>query len=151
MSLKFSRRKMKVAGEVIEFNTDTFLVNDIDTEMDQVASLMAYWGSVLASATREQMEADASYREWRALVSEEYSTLSEAKIKAKIEAHPKFMIYKKALAKLEENIILATKAFASFDKKGNMLQSRGARERGELEATGMHTKHKSPPAKGKRD
>lgn len=144
----FSKRKITVAGIEVELDTaDGLPIADISADMDQVASQMAWWASVWAAAERERMEADAFYRRWRGIETLRHAETkpppAEWKVRAMVEADPKFVEYKAAMARAEENVTLAKGVWESYAKKANMLQSRGARERQELEATGMTTKSSS--------
>ncbi len=153
--MDFSKRKITVNGTEIEFDTKThFPVGDVSDDMRDVSALMAWWGSVWAAASAEQINADAFYRAWRAQASEKFLAddpkLSVDKLKNKVEAHPDFLKCKKALALAEENVTLAKAAFQSLDKKANLLQSLGANHREERKATGLTTpeKPKSAPTRG---
>ena len=68
-----------------------------------------------------------------------------------VEADDKFLKYKEAMARAAENVTLAKAVFNSFDKKSNQLQSKGARMRAEMGATGMTTPEtpKAAPAHAK--
>ncbi len=152
--MDFSKRKITVNGTEIEFDTRThFPVGDISDDMRDVASAMAWWGSVWAAAEAERIVADSFYRAWRARLSEKLLSddpkLSVEKLKNKVEAHPEFMKCKQALALAEENVTLSKAAFNSLEKKGNMLQSLGAVHREERRTSGMATpeKPRSAPAR----
>ncbi len=142
--MDFSKRTITVQGTKVEFNTRThFPVGDLSADMGDVASAMAWWGSVWAAAAAEAIDADAYYRAWRAQTSEKFlaedGKLSVDKLKNKVEGHPDFLKCKKALALAEENVTLSKACFNALEKKGNMLQSLGAKTRAELGATGMST------------
>lgn len=149
----FGRRIIKVQGTDVELDTVGDLpIADLSTDMDQVASKMAWWASVWSAAESEKIKVDALYRSWRgrktAEILERNEKEAEWKVRAAIEADPKFMELKSAIAVTEENATLAKGVFEAFSKKGNMLQSRGAMARGELAATGMTTPDSAP--KGRR-
>jgi len=142
--LSFETRTITVLGDSVEFDIrDGFPITDISDDMSKVASQMAWWGAVHAAAEREKIEVDAHYRAWRARETENFlkqdSKLSVDKLRAKVEALPEFLRFKKALAQAEENVILARSAFEALSKKGNMLQSRGAMEREERGKIGIRT------------
>lgn len=142
--MDFHKRKITVNGTEIEFDTRThFPVDDISDDMRDIASAMAWWGSVWAAAEAERIVADSFYRAWRARLSEKLlgddPKLSVEKLKNKVEADPGFMKCKQALALAEENVTLSKAAFNSLEKKGNMLQSLGAKTREELRVTGLTT------------
>lgn len=144
MATDFAKRSITVAGTVVELDTREGLpIADISGDMDKVASQMAWWGSVWAAAEREALEADAFYRSWKAKKFNEFlesdPKLAIDKVNAKVEACSEFLQFKQAIAKATENATLARAIFNAYDKKGNMLQSRGAIARGELAKTGMTT------------
>lgn len=153
--MDFHKRKITVNGTEIEFNTRThFPVDDISDDMRDIASAMAWWGSVWAAAEAERIVADSFYRAWRARLSEKLlgddPKLSVEKLKNKVEAHPEFMTCKRALALAEENVTLSKAAFNSLEKKGNMLQSLGAKTREELRVTGLTTPSDPKPSSAPR-
>jgi len=155
----FSKRTITVQGTEVVFDTQTHfpVLPDLSAEMGGIASAMAWWASVWAAASAEQIDADSFYRHWRAKKAEEFRgadpKLSDEKLKAKIEAHPEFPKMKKALALAEENVVLAKGCFVSLEKKGNMLQSLGANIRSELSKTGLSTpsEPKSAPRRSVRE
>lgn len=157
--MDFSKRTITVQGTKVEFDTRTHfpILSDLTVEMGGVASAMAWWASVWAAASAEQIEADSFYRAWRAKKAEEFRAadpkLSEEKVKNKIEAHEDFIKFKKALALAEDNVVLAKGCFAALEKKANLLQSLGANARSELKATGMTTPEepKSAPRRSVRE
>jgi hypothetical protein len=150
--LDFSKRTITVAGQAVEFNTKTWfpVSPDLSGDMGDVASAMAWWGSVWAAAAGEQIATDTFYRAWRARTSDalwaDDPKLSLDKVKNKVEAHPDFSKLKAAMALAEENVTLAKCAFQALEKKGNMLQSLGANSRSELRATGMSTPIEPKPS-----
>jgi len=155
--MNFGKRTITVQGQQVELDTNVDLpITNIDRDMDRLASQMAWWASVWAAAERETIQADAHYRSWRAkawkAVANAKPKPPEHAIKASVEADPKFLQYKEAIAAAAENVTLAKGVFQALDKKGNQLQSRGARVRAEIGAQGIHTPeepkavHSSPPA-----
>lgn len=157
--MDFSKRTITVAGQKVEFDTQTNfpVAGDLSSEMGNIAAAMAWWASVWSSAAAEQIEVDSFYRAWRAKKSGELrdkdKSLSDAKTQAAIEADPQFLVLKKAIAIAEGNVVLAKGCFNALEKKGNMLQSLGANMRGELKATGMNTpiEPKSAPRRSVRE
>jgi hypothetical protein len=91
---------------------------------------------------------DAFYRKWRAETTKKLMAandkLAEWKLKQEVEAQPKFLEYKDAIAKSITNATLARSVFEAFKIKANVLQSTGARQRAELDSTGMVTKGVEP-------
>jgi len=148
----FGKRKIKVQGQEVELDVkDGLPIANLDQDMDRVASQMAWWGSVLAAAEREQVQCDSHYRNWRGkawLAASEAKTKAppEHVIKATVESKPDFLKYKEAIATAAENVALARAVFEAYSKKANVLQSRGARQRSELGAQGMTTPEKPKPA-----
>jgi hypothetical protein len=152
MSVDFRRRTIKVQGTDVLLDTAGDLpIADLSNDMDRVASQMAWWASVWSAAEKERIQAEAHYRAWRGRLTLDILAANEKeaewKVKAKIEADPKFLQYKDAMAMSEENAVLAKGIFESFQRKGNMLQSRGAMVRGEMGAGGMATRSESAPSR----
>jgi len=144
MSDPFRTPSLTVNGHTVSLDTDVDLhVGHLSGDMDRVASQMGYWGAVWSAAVEENINVDARYRAWRAqqtkAILADQPSLAEWKVKASIEAHPDFVKFKAAQAIAERNKVMAESAFKSFDKKGNVLQSKGAMARSELDKTGMHT------------
>ena len=142
----FGRRTITVDGHKVVFDTKTHfpIGTDLSNEMAALPALMAWWGSVWASAAGEKIKADAHYRAWRAKRVDELSKpgapkLTEEQRKAKIESDPQFIAFKSTLATAEENEMIAKGAFLALDKKGNLLQSRGANARAVYQKTGLAT------------
>lgn len=125
-------------------------IHEIGEEMDKVAAQMGYWANVLGAAIEERDAADAAYRNWRAMATEdilldpETAKLSEWKVKNRLESTPEFMEHKATIARCKRNVETVDRIFQAFDKKGNQLQSRGANLRGEFEKTGMVTRTRAP-------
>ena len=152
----FGDVKIKVDGLPVEANLDEELeIDDVSTDMDKVAAQMAYWGAIWAAAQGEQEAADAYYRQWRAnkgkALLESDGKLAEWKTRQEIEADPKFMKIKQGLATAIRNATLCRAIYESFRTKANMLQSKGAMMRSELDATGMHTKRSTTKRGGELD
>lgn len=146
---KFDKIDIKVDGEHISVDiADELEIADISTEMSQVAAKMGFWGNVWGGAEEEKVRVDGHYRQWRAQVGQSVMAadpkMAEWKVKQEIEAHPEFLRFKDAAAKAEGNVVKIRSLFQAFDKKANQLQSKGARVRSELEATGMVTRTPRP-------
>ena len=148
---KFARKKIKVDGATVEVlilgsRAELPIGVDLDEEMDRVSAQLGYWGSVLAAAKKEQIKVDASYRRFRAIANEEIlkkdPKLAEWKVKAKIEALDGFSQYKDAIAQAEENVELCAAMVRAFDKKANVLQSKGAHVRDVIKSQGKYTASK---------
>ena len=149
--MAFAQRTITVMGQAVDVNvgpTGDLPIADLTPDMDKVAAQMAWWAVVQAAAEREKIQTDARYRSWRAAMTnkilEEQKGLAEHKVKALIEADLKFLEFKEAIAIAEENAIIARGQFLAFDKKGAMLQSRGAMARRELARQGMTTPADEP-------
>lgn len=145
---RFARQKIKVQGTVVEVyilgdGSELPIGADLSSEMDRVAAQLAYWGSVAADAQAELTQADAWYRRFRAETARDALArdpkASEWKVKNVIEGADGFIKYKDAIALAEKNLALCEAMVRAFDKKANQLQSRGAKVRSELGATGMTT------------
>lgn len=144
MSEVFKKVKIIVSGHEVKIDVDFDLsIANLDIDMDRVASQMGFWGSVWSAAIEENIFAKAHYRHWRAKMSEmlqeKYPKLSEWKVKVKIEATEEFLKFKRSLSISEKNIAISKNMFASFEKKSNQLQSKGAMSRTEIGAIGMST------------
>ena len=136
--------KLVVNGKEVKFKREELQIGyDLSEQQDKVAAQMAYWGEVWAASEAEELEIDAAYRHWRAKLKEELIAknpkLSDPKIMAKIEATDTFVKFKKAIAQAKQNSITCKTRMQAFEKKANLLQSRGAQRRAEYEATGMTT------------
>ena len=147
--MSFNKIDITVNGERLEVDLNVELeITDISEGMKKVAAQMAFWGSVWAAAEGEMEKVDAFYRKWRAETSRKIAAanekLAEWKLKQEVEAQPKFLEYKDAIAKSITNATLARSVFEAFKIKANVLQSKGARERAELDSTGMTTRSAEP-------
>jgi len=139
-AINFKRRTITVAGTVVEVNTDEQMISDIGADMTKVASQMAWWASVMGEAERELIEVDADYRAWRSgKVAALPASLAEWRVKAAIDGDTEFKTHKRAIARCEGNITTARGMFDAFAKKANVLQSKGANVRSEVDTIGLHT------------
>lgn len=148
---QFARKKIKVQGIVVEVlilgkRAELTIDPDLSQEMDRVAAQLGYWGSVLASAKKERIQTDSSYRSFRARGLEQIikkdSKLAFEKAKALVEALAGFSQFKEAIAQAEENVELCQAMVDAFDKKGNVLQSKGAYMRDVMKHQGKVTPEK---------
>ena len=140
-----------IEGDKRQLDVDAELgITNIDRDMDRVAAQMAFWGELQSQAEEQKVMADTNYRLWRAGFGEAILSrdpkMAEWKVKQKIEASPKFRTYKEGIAKAARNSTVLRAIFLAFQSKASMLQSRGARARAEMEATGMTTKAKRTTA-----
>jgi hypothetical protein len=147
MANGFQNRTIEVDGQsvVVDCSPDSDLwINDLTSDMARVAALIAYWASVRASATKERRLCDAAYRSWKARAKLAVITsapkLAEWKVAAQVESEPKFLEFQAALATADSNVELCGDMVTAFCKKANVLQSRGATARQELERQGLTTR-----------
>lgn len=145
----FSKFKIKVDGQdvIVDLQSQLGIV-DVSKDMDKVAAKMSYWASVWSAAAEEQIRVDGQYRAWRAKAGEvalqREPKLAEWKVKQAIEGDATFLKFKDAQGKAARNVILTKGVFESFKVKGSQLQSKGAMQRSELDATGMNTRRQRP-------
>lgn len=142
--MNFGKRKIVVWGEEVTIDVDVDLpIADVSQDFVRIGSLLAYWASVRETAFREAKQTDAEYRAWRAkktlAILADDPKLSEYKVKATIEADPKFLKYKNAHAACEEAAGIAGGVFVALDKKANALQSKGAMMRSTLHGEDLST------------
>jgi len=147
--MSFSQVELVVNGDKVQVDLEEILsIQDISRDMDQVASQMSYWGAVWAAADEESQRADAHYRKWRAETGQRILSANEKtaewKVKQDIESDETFLKLKSSLAQAAHNVTLAKAIFEAFKIKANMLQSKGAMARAELDSTGMATKVEAP-------
>ena len=138
----FNYSNIIVDGKELEIDLeDEFYIDDLDNSMNTIASKIAFWGSVLASAEEEKVRVDAYYRRWRAQHGEKLlesdPKLAEWKVKQKTDSMEQFLVLKEGIAKSTKNALLAKAFFEAFCRKSNMLQSKGAMLRHELNADNM--------------
>ena len=140
--------KLIVNGVKIEIDTDDLLIiSDVNTDMSQVSAQMAYYSSIHAAAEEERVQMDTVYRKWRAhtglKILEKDPKAAEWKVRQMVEAEPQFEKLKYALARAVHNTTLTRGIYESLKIKAQMLQSKGAMLRAELDSTGMTTPEKS--------
>jgi hypothetical protein len=146
MNPKLAKRAIKVMGLEVDFDVtegSSIRIHDLSMDMGEVAAHIAYWGHVQGTAEEEEIQVDAHYRAWRAnagkaLLAKD-SKLSEAKVKMLLEADPEFLRHKHAEAEARRITTTAKTMVAAYEAKSRALQSVGARERAELESTGLVT------------
>lgn len=151
--IDFSKRTIVVLGQKVELNTvDGLPIADISIDMDRVAAQMAWWGAVWAAAERQKIEVAGKYRKWKSIALLEAKARGEKdaewKIRAHVEGSEGFLAFQDEIALAEEAVVLSKNVFDAFSKKANMLQSRGAIQRGTIERQGLNTpaKPRSAPS-----
>lgn len=119
-------------------------VGKIGEDMDRAAAQIAFFASLWSQAEEEQENADAAYRAWRAelgrTILEADPKTPEWKVKQEIEGSDKFLTYKKAIAATFRNTTFLRGLYEAAKSKASILQSKGAMQRAEMEATGMTTR-----------
>lgn len=137
--------------KTITIGTDKFEIDldetrisaDIDKEMDEVASRISWYGSLLGAAKKEEKALDGAYRHWRAEYGESVLTkdpkASEWKVKQAIESQKKFLMFKEAAAQCLNNITTIENHIKALLEKSPNLRSKGARMRGERSSQDMST------------
>lgn len=127
---------------VLDVDLDTS-ITDLTSDMDTIASQIAWYGRILASAERAAERADIQYRSWRAHASNQALSrdpkLAEHKIKIFVESQPLFIQHKELIASAEELVTRMQKAVVALQVKADILRSRGAIARAEWHAIGMNT------------
>jgi hypothetical protein len=112
---------------------------------------MAYWGGIWASAEYERVRIESEYRSWRANKKIEIlrgnPKLAEWKVTQEIQSLTEYRNVYEKQAQAIKNVTLAKSIFQSHQVKANMLQSKGAMLRAELDYTDM----KTPSTKSKKD
>lgn len=144
-----------VNGEFVKANVaDELEISDISSDMDKVASQIAYWGNIWAEADKEEQTAKAYYRNWKAITGnkfvEDNEKLAEWKVRQQLEALDEFRTIKEGLARASKNVLLAKSVYEAFKAKANILQSKGAMMRAELDSTSMKTKDSKKSIEEKR-
>lgn len=136
--------ELTINGKVIDVDLDDLLViKNVSSDMDRVAAHMSFWATVNAEAESEKVRVDTYYRKWRAKTGQALlksdPKLAEWKVRQLVDAQPKFDALKEAIARSVSNATVTRGIYESLRTKANMLQSKGAMMRAELDATGMHT------------
>jgi hypothetical protein len=144
-----SRIELKVNGEKIVADLDELMeITDVSRDMDRIAALMSYWGSVWAAAEAEKIAVDSYYRQWRARHGMEIvdadPKLAEWKVRQRLEASDEFEKIKKGISLAAQNVTTSKGIYEALRVKANMLQSKGAMMRAELDSTSMRTPERKP-------
>lgn len=141
-----NRVKVRVDGEVVELDitAETAIVREqLDEDMDRIASRIAWYGRLLSVLVAHRDSCDDRYRHWRATKAQDVlsrdAKVAEWRVKMSIEADPQFPSHREAIRKANELVIRIEKAIDALEIKAGLLRSIGARERAELESTGMST------------
>jgi hypothetical protein len=138
--------KIPVGDEIVEIDLmkESAIGPDLDKEMDEVSSQIAWFGELLGAIKRDAKILDKSYRKWRAQMSVELlkkdKSMAEWKVKAHIESNPQFEKFKTAEAQCNYNDTTITELIAALKEKSQNVRSKGARLRSEMESTGMTTR-----------
>ncbi len=145
-------RKITVMGVELPVNSNQAKISaDINGDMNKVPAQIAYWSRVHGSAVREREESDAQYRYWRGQmvgqILDDEPKLAEYKVNARINGDPQFLAIKKGMAQAQRNVEIARGMILAFEKKANILQSRGAALRVEAEKITVQTKGEEKPRK----
>lgn len=131
----------------LDVDRDTAIV-DIDGDMQEIASRIAWYGAVLAAAIESRDLADAEYRHWRAAFTEDRLAKepksAEWKTKAAMESNRRFLDHKRRIAECQRLVVRLEKAIVALEHKSHNLRSMGATARAEFSATDMHTRERPP-------
>jgi hypothetical protein len=123
---------------------------DLDKDMDEAASKIAWAGALLGLLHEADEVLDAEYRTWRADKGEQMLSmsekLSEHKIKQLVESDPEFVAWKRRLGKVRRDVRTVEVVVNALSAQADMLRSRGANRRAELHHIGMSTLEKDPEA-----
>jgi hypothetical protein len=134
---------------ILDVDLDT-AIGDIGSDMDAIASQIAWYGRVLAACQRAATLADTNYRAWRAVTANDACArtpggkLAEHILKNMIEGDPKFIQHKETISYYEELVTRVAKALLALEIKADILRSRAATERAEWGATGMVSRVQDP-------
>ncbi len=119
-------------------------ITDISEDMTNVASTLAWYGSLWAAAREALAEVEDEYRAWRAEETEKLleDDLKQAewKVKNAIDSMKEFADYKASIRKAQRLVDRLTVALEALRTKADMLRSKGANARAELDSTSMKTK-----------
>jgi len=145
---------VNIRGEEVDVSGELRIGGDLGKEMSRLPGQVAYYGGALAEAQALEAQVTAQYRAWRAkqieAVLESEPKLAEWKVKAKLEALPQFMQHKEAIARTEKVVRDLWAVYEAFLRKADMLRSKGARQRAELEASGGISTSLDPDEKATR-
>jgi hypothetical protein len=113
-----------VNGEDEEIDLAEILgISSAESEREQVAAQMAWWGAIWGQAIETEQLADAAYRTWRAEQTARFADggLAEWKCKSAVEAMPEFRTHKEQIAAAARNATAAKAIYEAFGKKSELL------------------------------
>jgi len=126
-----------IRDEEVNITKELGIGPDLGQEMASIPGQLAYFGTMLSEAQANQARVEAEYRAWRAKQIEVFleadPKLAEWKVRAQVEVLPQFMSHKEAQAKAEKFVHDLWAVYDAFGRKADMLRSKGARERMDLE------------------
>lgn len=126
-----------IRDEEVNVTKELAIGPDLGQEMAGLPGQLAYFGTMLSEAQAYQARCEAEYRAWRAKQIEAFleadAKLAEWKVRAKVEALPQFAAHKEAIAKAEKFVHDLWAVYDALGRKADMLRSKGARERADLE------------------
>lgn len=128
-----------IDGEEFTVEHDEFKIKSVGSDMDDIGARLSWIAQLWGAAEEERELVDAQYRAWRAKAGEKLlakDVSSEWKVKQAIEADPRFIEFKKMIARTIRNCTVLKALFASLDAKSRLLQSKSATLRAEMGATG---------------
>lgn len=135
----------------VDVEGDTAIM-DLSEDMTNVASILAWYGSLWAAARENLQEREDMYRAWRAEVSEQIleddPKLSEWKVKNSVDNSTAFAAHKKGLRNAQRLVDRLTTALEAVRVKADMLRSKGANARAELDTTSLKTRTQVPEDDG---
>lgn len=118
---------------------------DIDEDMTTIAPMLAWYGRLLAQARWSVDVLEADLKRWKAAttaaVLADNPKLAEWKVKAEVESQPAMNTHLRAIADAWVVANRLDSAFTALKVKADMLRSRGAMLRSELDNTNMATKN----------
>lgn len=125
-------------------------ITDISEDMTTVASVLAWFGALWAAARENHQEAEDTYRAWRADATiraiESDPKAAEWKVKQMVDASSAFASHKRSLRGHQRTVDRLGTALEAIRVKADMLRSKGANMRAELDSTNMKTHSEDGPA-----
>ncbi len=117
---------INIDGEDQEIDIAEILtIKNPEAERDEVTALMAWWGSVWASAAQDATLSDVGYRHWKGIsiknLLEADPKTAEWKMAAMIESTPEWKQLKMACAAAERNAGVAKAIFEAYARKADLL------------------------------
>lgn len=144
---------LNVDGQTTTVDIESMVaIFDLSEDMSTVASNMAWLGSLWAAAREERERAENIYRAWRARASKEVleddPKMAEWKVKLAIESDPDFLDHKAAMREAQRVVDRLSTALDAVSTKADMLRSKGANARAELDATSLATRRTNTATRG---